>query len=219
MKKKSLSLLLIIIMIIGTMFGLTGCGENKDNKNTKNITENYNDGKLEYDFDEENKTAIVKGLKSSLKSKEKDEISEIIIPSTVVKDNTNYKVSSMKAGSYNSSIFSGLDNLKSIVIPTDFTLPQYAFSECYSVEEITIPSGITKIQKGTFYECNSLKNFPLPNTVTEVGDLAFAYCNNLETVSFPNSVSKIGGQIFIQCEKLKSVKLPDNLESLEGRSF
>lgn len=221
MKRKIFSLLIIIIMSIGTMFVLTGCGNNKDNKDekVKIITENYSDSKLEYTFNDENKTAVVKGIKDSIKYDEKKEITEIVIPNTVIKDDTNYKVSSVRAGSYSSSAFSDLQNLNSIVLPSDFTLPQYAFSYCTSLQKIAIPNGITKIRTGTFYYCKNLRDISIPNTVEEIGDSVFINCDKLESISFPSSITKIGKQTFHECESLKSVKLPENLESLGYETF
>ena len=221
MIKKILNVIFIIAILGTTLIFITGCGNNKDSKEekVKIVTENYSEGKLEYTFDDENKTAVVTGIKGSIKFDEKKEITEIIIPNTVVKDNTNYKVSSIRAGSYSSSAFSGLQNLNSIVLPSDFTLPQYAFSYCVSLQKITLPNGITKIPTGTFYYCKNLSDISIPNTVNEIGNSVFINCNKLETVSFPDSITKIGQQTFHECESLKSVKLPNNLTSLGYETF
>lgn len=63
------------------------------------------------------------------------------------------------------------------------------------VENLVIPSGITKIKDYAFFG-GKFKSVDLGNEITEIGDKAFAACSKLETVSIPDSVEKIGEMAF-----------------------
>ena len=62
---------------------------------------------------------------------------------------------------------------------------------------VTIPNGVTSIEKDAFAWCRSLATVTIPNSVTEIGETAFAYCSNLtmitSEISTPFSVNAFSG--------------------------
>ena len=78
-------------------------------------------------------------------------------------------------------------------------LEESVFSNCESLEEIKLPSGITKIGVGAFANCGSLKEFTIPANVGTIGEMAFALCVKLEKITIPKSVKKIGAAAFALC--------------------
>lgn len=108
-------------------------------------------------------------------------------------------------------------------------LPEYAFVNCTSLKEVTLPDNLEEIEQGAFANCTSLKTVKMPknrtlrfindsafaNTglvsvvipdgVEEIGDCAFADCHYLESVVIPPSVKEIRRGAFSGCPKLKSV--------------
>lgn len=108
-------------------------------------------------------------------------------------------------------------------------LPDYAFVNCISLEELILPENLEQIGQGAFANCISLKTVKMPknrtlkfiedsafaNTglvsvvipdgVEVIGECAFADCNYLESVVIPPSVKKIERGAFSRCRKLKSV--------------
>lgn len=60
-------------------------------------------------------------------------------------------------------------------------LPEYVFSNCSALTEITIPQGITEIREGAFYQ-SGLQTVVLPKTLRLIGEFAFAGCTLLRTV-------------------------------------
>lgn len=60
-----------------------------------------------------------------------------------------------------------------------------------SITHITIPEGVTTIEKWAFSGCSSLKSIKIPNSVTTIGDGAFRGCSSLQSIDIPNSVTKI----------------------------
>ena len=66
-----------------------------------------------------------------------------------------------------------------------------------SITHITIPEGVTAIEKVAFRDCSALKSIDIPNSVTTIGDGAFSGCSSLQSIDIPNSVTKIGDKAFI----------------------
>jgi len=71
--------------------------------------------------------------------------------------------------------------------------------------EITIPNGITKINKYAFYDVDSLTKIVIPNSVTSIGDDAFSYSNSLTNVTIGSDVTSIGDYAFYNCNSLTSI--------------
>ena len=69
------------------------------------------------------------------------------------------------------------------IIPEGTTeIENYAFSECASLENITIPESVTVIGYGAFFLCSSLKSITIPESVTTIGEAAFVGCSSLESI-------------------------------------
>lgn len=56
-----------------------------------------------------------------------------------------------------------------VVIAVD----NFAFSECYSITSVIIPSTIIYLGRYAFYNCSGLQEITVPNSVQEIGDNAF----------------------------------------------
>ncbi len=108
---------------------------------------------------------------------------------------------------------------------TDVTMPETlnslgagAFCET-SIADITIPSGITSVEKDTFSRCKSLKTVNVLGDLTEIGDNAFFLCTELTTFPLSDSIISIGQKAFIFDSKMVLTKLPSKLESVGDCAF
>ena len=95
--------------------------------------------------------------------------------------------------------------------------------------DVTVPDGITTIEKGVFANNQNITSVKIPNFVEFVNEDVFSNCTNLETVVFPEKLkSGIYEERwndetyeyekfetitinFTTCEKLKSVVFPKNI--------
>ncbi len=82
-----------------------------------------------------------------------------------------------------------------------------AFSNCYWIKEVELPSTVKEINTRTFYDCGNLENIKLGNKTTTIGNTAFALCKKLETITIPSSVTSIGENAFYHCNNLKSITI------------
>ena len=141
------------------------------------------------------------------------------------------------------SAFSGCSLITSIIIPNSvMELGEMVFYCCTSLSQISLSNNIYKINHGDFWgcsgftsysipnsitiidddafrECTGLTNIEIPNSVTTIGEYAFCGCTSLSSVSIPNSISSISYGAFAGCEQIASITIPDNIESICDYAF
>ena len=94
-----------------------------------------------------------------------------------------------------------------------------AFNSCFSLQSLTIPSGVTSISTDAFYNCYSLRSVTIPPNVTRIDDYAFYCCYSLRSVTIPAGVTSIGGNAFQNCQALQSVTIPAGVTSISSNAF
>lgn len=105
-------------------------------------------------------------------------------------------------------IFSQCYNLEEVTLPNSIKfINAYTFYKNYNLKRINIPDNLVQIRTGAFFQCNSLTNITLPNTVQYLGSQAFCDCRGLKTISIPNSITEFGDKCFGSCSALENVVL------------
>ena len=64
------------------------------------------------------------------------------------------------------------------------SIGNYAFKYCYSLANITIPTGVTSISDYAFSYCYSLASITIPTGVTSIGNYAFQNCYGMRYYDF-----------------------------------
>ncbi len=70
-------------------------------------------------------------------------------------------------------------------------LPYYCFIRCSSLENITIPAGVTRISPGAFTGCTSLTAINLPESVQSIAAQAFYGCSSLTVITGGSGIREI----------------------------
>jgi hypothetical protein len=106
-----------------------------------------------------------------------------------------------------------------------------AFSNCYRLTSVTIPTSVTAIGRWAFDECSSLKTISVHSAnqrykaidgvlFTKDGRTLHTYTAGGKTAyRIPNSVTAIGKQAFAECTNLTSVTIPNSVTVIGGSAF
>ena len=122
----------------------------------------------------------------------------IILPSTISHDGTNYTVTAI--GDY--AFFRCEDLTGSLTIPNTVTsIGEFAFQICSGLNgSLNLGNSVTEIGPYAFMDCGFTGSLTLPNSLTSIGNIAFAYCDGFTgSLNIPNSVTSIGEAAFVGC--------------------
>lgn len=95
-----------------------------------------------------------------------------------------------------------------------------AFSQCWKLESVTIPTSVKKIGEAAFSGCIALATPIIPASVQWIGPSAFNGCKSFTgTITLPEGIEKIEGDMFVYCDKLTSIKLPTTITGIDSNAF
>ena len=115
--------------------------------------------------------------------------------------------------------FSGCANLAEVEIADSVkSIGRAAFNGCPLVS-VTIPDSATSIASYAFSGCDCLETLTIGNGVKTIGEGAFQGCTNLETLTLGSSVESIGDYAFTECESLASLTIPNSVKSIGKGAF
>lgn len=97
----------------------------------------------------------------------------IVIPQYYSVDNGDGTYSAYKTKGFDSDVFTGNINIKTVVLPVYVTeIPDNAFEGCVNLESV-LAFGVTAIGNNAFKNCVSLDKFLIDNMVTSLGKNSF----------------------------------------------
>ena len=138
----------------------------------------------------------------------------IIIPETIIYDNTTYSVTSIGEDAFYKS------GITSVTIPNSVTsISENAFLDCHQLEFVTIGNSVTTIGEHAFHGCSGLTSVIIPNSVISIGEDAFSDCFGLTSATIGNSVKYIGQDAFAECSMLESITIPNSVISIGEQAF
>lgn len=92
------------------------------------------------------------------------------------------------------------------------------FQNCESIEEISLPEGLTEIGNKAFYKCTSLRSVELPEGIRTIGNEAF-YQTAIQEIKLPSTLVEIGNSAFLKCRSLEFVQIPASVKNIGKWSF
>ena len=102
--------------------------------------------------------------------------------------------------------FIGCTGITKATLPSSLKTIGYAsFCDCTELTSINIPGGVKEIANSAFSGCVALKSADIKGAIPSLQSAMFSGCSSLESVSFPNSVKSIGMNAFYGCDVLKDV--------------
>lgn len=92
------------------------------------------------------------------------------------------------------------------IIPDDIVyIGSSSFTNCLTLQNISIPNGQDSIFTSTFYDCRSLISVRIPDGIQGIEQSAFGACRSLKEITIPQSVTTIGKNVFTNCSSLKKI--------------
>ena len=246
MKKRMLSILLALVLIIGLLPATAQAGE-------------LDNGLLYEVYDDHVEITGYTG-----------EPTEIVIPETieglpvtVIGERAFAYCETLTSVDFGSSItsigayaFVYCPNLTCIDLGSSLAfIGENAFSGCGGLTSVFIPASVTSIGTGAFVSCYNLTgihvdpnnpnysndtrgilfdkamtalirapysirgSYTIPASVTHIEAWAFDHCSFLTNVSIPDSVTTIGDRAFVDCDGLVGIEFSDNITSIGEESF
>lgn len=111
-------------------------------------------------------------------------------------------------------------NFSSISIPIGITsIEKYTFANCKKLKSVSLPDTLTSIGEGTFNQCTSLDSFNISKNVVDIGRYAFWNCTSLKHIEIPSGIPQINEGTFDNCSSLKSISIPSSVVSIGESAF
>ena len=98
------------------------------------------------------------------------------------------------------------------------SIGEYAFFQCESMTEVTIPATVTSLGEAAFYDCCSLEHIALPAKLTIIGKEAFG-TSGLRSVVIPDNVTEIGEGAFWKAQSLEFVQIGKKVDKIGNNAF
>ncbi len=87
------------------------------------------------------------------------------------------------------------------------------------ITDLEIPNGVKYVGKYAFGGCKNIVSVTLPDSTTTIGQGSFMNCSSIENIAIPKSVISIGADAFRGCSSLKGVIIPNSVTNLGDRAF
>ena len=190
---------------------------------------NADNKEIWYDFDSEAQTARVVYKGDSFDSYDNEYCGEIVIPSSVVYNGTEYKVTSIGEKAFSSC------GLTSITLPKSLILVSLsAFYGCDRLENVFYEGSIAdwcnityldnysyplRYAKSLYINGKDVVDVVISNEVETISRGCFAFCEKLKSVVIQDEVNAIGNVAFYSCINLESVVIGNGITRIGKRSF
>ena len=138
----------------------------------------------------------------------------------VTEANIPSEIDGVKVTSIGYKAFEDCTGLTNVTIPVGVTgISNFAFSGCIGLKSLAIPDDVTSIGAGAFQDCTNLTSVRIPNRVTVIDEVTFHNCTSLKSITIPDSITSIGAFAFNNCSSLESVFIPKGIESIGVGAF
>jgi len=101
------------------------------------------------------------------------------------------------------------------VVPPGVTaIGDWAFTSCWELSEVSLPSSLTEIRYEAFEDARGLRRLIIPDSVSSIERGAFSDCRGLLEVRIPSGITTLPTYTFYDCESLGRVTIPAGVTTL-----
>ena len=109
--------------------------------------------------------------------------------------------------------------LLKVEIGKNIVISEYAFQNCYSLSEITLPQYMETVGSAAFSYCFSLLSITLPKLFTSISSAALRYCYRLLNVIAPKNITTVENYAFQNCNALSNTLVLTQATSVGASAF
>ena len=95
----------------------------------------------------------------------------------------------------------------------------YAFDQCTSLTNVTIPDSVIGIGEFAFYSCDNLTNITIPASVMQIGDAAFYGTTWLDNEAKKSPFVVINNILIDGSTASGNVNIPNTVTYIAGHAF
>ena len=208
MKKRTLSLMLALLMILSVLPVSAAADAPKSGTCGENLTWTLSDDGV----------LTISGSGAMTDYGPNSEGYDVLTPWDAYINDVKSIVISSGVTSIGSRAFAGC-GITSIVIPDSVkTIGKSAFADCTGVTSADLGKGVTAIGKGAFAGC-SFTEITIPDSVKTIDDEAFMNCRALVSITLPKGLTAVKSGMFSYCKELKSVVVPAGVKVIDRGAF
>ncbi|MCL2071257.1 MAG: leucine-rich repeat domain-containing protein [Oscillospiraceae bacterium] len=208
MKKRGLSMVLAIAMVVMCLTALSGCDSDSGNTKTGADTIDSNNG-----------NAITEN------SNKTDSREYFMWSGTEItgltEDGKKQKHISIPADCTSISAYAFMENevMEELsFLGEDTTLNKGSFSQCTALVRVVLPAKLTEIPESCFFANTALESVEMPQSLVTIGEKAFMSCDNLDGLTLGDSLVTIGESAFA-ISGISELELPEGLKEIGKEAF
>lgn len=200
--KKTVLLLLTIVLLSGALIGCEHASEDRPEKTTENSAEKESPvSDFEFKSNPEGGMTIKKYLGDD---------PDVVIPKTI---------EGKPVTQIGDEAFSMNNTIVSVKMPDSVTVVgKQAFFASYTLSTVELSENLESIGYAAFINCPKLSSVTLPSTLKIIGSEAFAECKMLKHINIPGSIIEWGSYTFLD-SGLETVEFEEGLESIGWGAF
>ena len=96
---------------------------------------------------------------------------------------------------------------------------EFAFFALPELTGVQLPAGLTALPRYALAACNKLAFPALPETLTGIGDYAMAACDGFTSLTLTAGVQTLGSHAFAGCDGLTHVTVPETVQAIGSYAF
>ena len=136
--------------------------------------------------------------------------------------NRSHKLKSLKldSGTLEAEMFEGREDIESVVLTNCAEIPEFCFSRCVNLREVTVQGSLKTIRYDAFSGCGNLEVFSAPDAKDlNICFEAFRDCKSLKRFDCFPKAAWIDPYAFAGCRSLEKIDLGSSLNNLAKSAF
>ncbi|MCR5822179.1 MAG: leucine-rich repeat protein, partial [Bacteroidales bacterium] len=111
-------------------------------------------------------------------------------------------------------------SLQNVFFPEGLTsIGNGAFRGCSGIGQLIIPDGVTHIGDNAFYGCSGADSLHISSGIVAIGDNTFRGCSGISQIDIPSNVTSIGANAFYGCSGIQSLTIPESVINIGSGAF